>query len=121
MDLFDATIVGLQRAMSGTLQRQQVLANNLANANTPGFRRSDVDFHGALRAAFAAGADPERIRHLDFAVTSDRTSVMRADGNNVDVDAEMAALGENTLDHQSLTSVLAARIRILENVIGQVR
>ena len=44
MGIFDLTDTILERAMSGSELRQSVLANNLANANTPGFKRSDVDF-----------------------------------------------------------------------------
>jgi flagellar basal-body rod protein FlgB len=43
---------------------------------------------------------------------------MRADGNNVDVDGEMASLSENTLDYQAMTSVLSTRVKILETAIG---
>ena len=49
MDLFDSSIVGVEKAMQGSLLRQQVLANNIANANTPGFQRSDVNFQAALQ------------------------------------------------------------------------
>jgi flagellar basal-body rod protein FlgB len=121
LDLFDTTMVGLQRAMSGSLLRQQVLANNLANANTPGFKRSDVDFHGALEQAFSNQPDVQAVSATGFSIVTDRSTTMRADGNNVDVDAEMSNLSENTLDYQSLTSVLRSRIGILETAIGQVR
>jgi|1186.fasta_scaffold11831_2 flagellar basal-body rod protein FlgB len=121
VEIFDTTMVGLQRAMSGALLRQQVLADNLANANTPGFKRSDVDFHGQLAKALAGTQSPSDIRGTTFAVETDSTTSMRLDGNNVDVDAEMANLSENTLDYQSLTSVLTARVKILETAIGPVR
>jgi flagellar basal-body rod protein FlgB len=119
VELFDTTMVGLERAMSGAQMRQQVLANNLANANTPGFKRSDVDFHSALAAAFGqGGATPAQIAQARFDVSTDSATSMRMDGNNVDVDTEMANLSENSLDFQSLTSVLTSRIRILQNAIG---
>jgi len=121
LDLFDTTLVGLQRAMSGSLLRQQVLANNLANANTPGFKRSDVDFHSSLQLAFSQNPAPQAISDTGFEISTDRSTTMRADGNNVDVDSEMSNLSENTLDYQSLTSVLRSRIGILETAIGQVR
>lgn len=119
MELFDTTMVGLERAMSGAQLRQQVLANNLANANTPGFKRSDVDFHSALAAAFGqGGATPAQIQQAQFSSSTDSATSMRMDGNNVDVDTEMANLSENSLDFQSLTSVLTSRIKILQTAIG---
>ena len=107
MDLFDTSIVGLEQAMQGSLLRQQVLANNIANANTPGFKRSDVDFQSALAQAFSG---PPTTGQLDqpstFSPQADSTGAMRADGNNVDIDTEMADLTENTLDYQALESVM---------------
>lgn len=119
MELFDTTMVGLERAMSGAQLRQQVLANNLANANTPNFKRSDVDFHAALANAFDNGsASPTSLNATQFSIQTDTSSVMQADGNNVDVDTEMANLSENSLDYQSLTSVLASRVKILQTAMG---
>ena len=103
------------------LVRQQVLANNLANANTPGFKRSDVDFHGALEQAFSTQPTAQDVSATGFSVVTDRSTTMRADGNNVDVDTEMSNLSENTLDYQSLESVMASRISILKTAIGQVQ
>ena len=54
MTLIDNTQLGLERAISGASLRQSVLANNLANAETPGFRRMDVDFHDALAEAMGS-------------------------------------------------------------------
>src|SRR5690242_17858413 len=53
--LIDNTQLGLERAISGASLRQSVLANNLANAETPGYRRMDVDFHDALAQAMNSG------------------------------------------------------------------
>ena len=51
MELFDVTQKSLEVALHGTELRQQVVANNLANVNTPGFKRSDVEFGPALAEA----------------------------------------------------------------------
>jgi flagellar basal-body rod protein FlgB len=53
MDLFDTTQIALQRAIAGTSLRQQALASNLANADTPGYQRQDVDFQSALKSALS--------------------------------------------------------------------
>jgi flagellar basal-body rod protein FlgB len=118
MELFDPTLMGLQRAMSGAQMRQELLADNLANANTPGFRRSDVDFHAALAQAFSASGSPasSTVASTQFQAVQD-SSQMRADGNDVDVDSEMSKLAQNSLDYQSLVSAMAARVKILETAI----
>jgi flagellar basal-body rod protein FlgB len=117
MELFDTTQLGLERAISGAAQRQTALAANLANANTPGYKPKDVDFHSALRSAFAAGAGPREMAATPFAETS-QTSVMRPDGSGVDVDVESAQLAQNGLEYQTLVQVARGRIDILESAIG---
>ncbi len=118
MDLFDTTLVGLQRAMSGANLREQVLANNIANADTPNFKRSDVDFHAALAQAFSGQATPGQIGAVTFQSQTDTASTIQADGSNVDIDREMSSLSQNSLDYQSLSAVLATRVAILKTAIG---
>jgi len=114
--LFDVTQIALERALSGAAQRQQLLANNLANAETPGFKRSDLDFHAQLADALANGDG--NLSNLSFSPQTDSTTSMQADGNNVDVDTEMSNLSENALDYESLVSVANARLKMLQTVIG---
>ena len=114
MEIFDRTEHFLQRAIEGAALRQQVLTENLANANVPGYQRRDVDFHGALRAAMDRDAGTEQVR---FAAQVD-PGAARADGNGVDVDVESAKLAETGLSYQALVQVARARIDILESAMG---
>ena len=116
MELFDTVHVALERAIEGAGMRQQALAANLANVNTPGYRRQDVDFHGALQAAMAEG--PEAIAATPIAATVDAAAPMRPDGNSVDVDAESANLAQNALEYEALAQVLRARGDIIEIAMG---
>ena len=115
MSLFDSTSLVLQKAMSGAALRQSVLASNLANANTPGYIRKDVDFSGALRNAMDSGGD---VANVQFAPTVDQTAVMRQDGNGVDVDTEASNLAQNELNYEALVSVSSARLDILRYAMG---
>ena len=117
MELFDTTQLGLERAISGAAQRQTALAANLANANTPGYKPKDVDFHSALRAAFERGASGEEIHRTTFA-ESTQTGVVRPDGSAVDVDVESAKLSQNALEYQTLVSVARGRIEIIKSAMG---
>jgi flagellar basal-body rod protein FlgB len=110
MELFDTTQLGLERALSGAARRQSAIAANLANVNTPGYRRQDVDFHSALRDAFG--------RSRDAVAQVDRTSTVRVDGNSVDVDTEAAAQAKNGLEYEALSTVLKARNDILQIAMG---
>ena len=116
--LFDTTQIALERAISGAAQRHEALAANLANVNTPGYQRVDVDFHGALARAMGA-SDPKRaVETAGFATERDATAITRADGNGVDADAEAARLAANALEQQSAVQVAAARIHILRSAMG---
>ena len=114
--LFDTTQLALQGVISGAARRQEALASNLANANTPGYQRVDVDFHSALAAALGSGRDLE---HLSFTPQVDRTAgAVQADGNTVDPESESAKLAQNALEQQAAVQVAAARIAILKSALG---
>lgn len=115
MSLFDSTQIGLERAISGAGLRQTTLAQNVANANTPGYVRRDVDFKGTLRSAMRSGESPENV---SFSAQVDSGAALRADGNGVDIDAESASLAQNALEYQSLVSVARARVDILVFAMG---
>jgi len=116
MDLFDTTQYALNRAIAGTAVRQAAISNNLANADTPGYQRQDVDFHSALRSAIGQGNDA--VNAVEPAVQTDPTSALRYDGSNIDVDKENAAMAENGLEQEALVSVAKARVDILKTALG---
>ena len=116
MNLFDTTQLGLERAVAGAGMRQATLAGNIANANTPGYQRRDVDFHGALSAAMEAGSSA--VRQVTFKAATVPGSTMRADGNSVDIDVESANMASNALEYEALISVARGRIDVLESAIG---
>ena len=117
MPLFDITHVALERAMTGASLRQKTLTENLANANTPGYQRKDVDFHGALQSAMAGGS--AALHRTAFAAQQTGEGAVRADGGTVDVDKEAAELAENGLEYQALSTVVNARADILRAAMGR--
>jgi flagellar basal-body rod protein FlgB len=117
--LFDTTQLALERSISGAAQRQQALAANIANADTPGYQRVDVDFHGALAAAMGASDPSAAVSQASFSTQADRSvGAMKADGSGVDVDAESAKLAANALDQETAVQVLHARLGILKSAMG---
>jgi flagellar basal-body rod protein FlgB len=115
--LFDLTQIALDRALTGANTRQGVLSNNVANANTPGFLPSDVDFHSAIQAAMSAGNAEGSLAETAF-TPQQSGGPITADGNGVDMDVQMANLSENALDYEALTAVSHARLNMLSTVIG---
>ncbi len=116
MDLFDTTQTGLERALSGSSLRQQAIAQNLANVNTPGYRRQDVDFASALHAAWDQGT--AKVESVDPTVAVDQSAVMRADGSSVDIDTEAATQAKNGLQYEAISAVMKSRTAILRSAIG---
>ena len=115
VNLIDVTQSTLEAAMHGASLRHTVLAGNIANANTRGYQRRDVDFQGTLREALASGAPAPAAASFTVAVDP---GVVRADGNGVNIDVESARLAENDLAYESLAQVARARVDIIESAIG---
>jgi flagellar basal-body rod protein FlgB len=118
--LFDTTQLALQGVISGAAKRHEALASNLANANTPGYQRVDVDFHGRLAAAMARGTGAaSALEGLRFTPERDTSiGAVQADGSTVDAESESAKLAQNALESQAAVQVAAARIAILKSAMG---
>ncbi len=127
----------LRNGLDATALRHQVISNNLANVDTPRFKRSEVRFEDALHAAMAPEPPglPMEItnpRHLEPQkkpsfievqpeVVEIKDTTGRLDGNNVDIDAEMAHLAENTLLYNTMVQLVSKRLSGLRNVINEGR
>ena len=118
MNLIDTTQLGLERAIAGAGMRQATLAGNIANANTPGFQRKDVDFHTTLRSALASDTPTRDIRAVAFGETPGSGGTMRYDGNAVDIDVESATMAANGLEYETLVSVARGRTDVLRSAMG---
>jgi len=118
--LFDTTQLALERAIEGAGKRHEALAANIANANTPGYHRVDVDFHGALQAAMGGDEDSNTaLEGLSFSAAKDASAgATRADGSTVDIDSESAKLAANALEQQAAVQVAHARLGILKAAMG---
>jgi flagellar basal-body rod protein FlgB len=118
MGLFDITDAALQQGMAGAGLRQQLLANNLANVNTAGFKRSDVDFQSTLASALSSGRPESALGSLTFQPQVDNVTSMRADGNNVSADQELSEMTANAVQYEALAAVQKARFGWLRTAMG---
>lgn len=100
--------------MRGAWMRQTALTNNIANAETPGYSREEVNFESALQSAVGAGQPAEG---MQFQIQQQPASA-GPNGGAVSIDQEAARLAENGLDYQALTQVLGARNGIMRSAIG---
>lgn len=123
----------LPRAMTAASIRQEVISNNIANVNTPNYRRSTVDFEDLL-AREIYGEEPDgkldlvrtHDNHLPFkpfdfhaepTIAQDMTHSMRVDKNNVDIDIEMATLAKNQLYYNALVTEFGGYTTRIKNAI----
>jgi flagellar basal-body rod protein FlgB len=114
MSLIDPTQSALEAAMRGSMLRQTLLTNNLANADTPGYQRQDVNFQGALANAMSSGQSPDSVGFTPYT----QNQVLSADGNGVNAEQEQAYLSENGLLYENLTAVATTREQILKTAMG---
>ncbi len=91
-------------------QRQRLVASNLANLDTPGYRTKDVDFQFEYMS-LAPGAPPHVIEPPGL--------VVKNDGNNVSLDREARLLAENALRFNVATSLLRGELRELRKAIEE--
>ena len=117
----------LDKAADASYIRNEVITNNLANVNTPHYKRQDVQFETTLQAALAGGAHlrenvksvNENLNELDSFVYTDTTSLSyRLDGNNVDVDQEEAYLAENQIRYQTLIDMMTQEFGRYKTVLS---
>lgn len=120
----------LEKSLDAASLRNKVLSNNIANVDTPEFKRSDVDFKTILGEAMGIKGDdlPMRVtseRHLQKPELSNQVVVdhnstsFRNDGNNVDIEREMTNVAENGIYYNSVTRALTTQLSHLRTVITQ--
>jgi flagellar basal-body rod protein FlgB len=114
MDATGFQIDVLARLLDASALRHRVIANNVANINTPNFKRLDVSFEEDLTKAMANKTSPFEVQPK---IVEDNQSPPRADGNTVDIDREMNALLRNSVLFESAAQILSSRISSLRTAI----
>lgn len=109
-------IAGLQeQALMLRARRHEVLANNIANADTPGYQARDIDFQAAMRQAGEAIASGAPLTEPGL---SYRNPWQRAqDGNTVELQVEQAALADNAVHYQATLNFLGGAFSSLRLAI----
>lgn len=126
--LFNSSFSIARMALDGLALRRDIISQNIANVDTPGYRAQEVDFESALQRASNA---PYRlslaVTHAAHQTTSDgklplaqvsqRTGgSMRADQNNVDIDRELLELTETGIRYQAITQVVGKKYNLIKSI-----
>ncbi|AJY76562.1 flagellar basal body rod protein FlgB [Paenibacillus beijingensis] len=122
----------LHGALKAAETRQQVISDNIANADTPNFKRSDIMFEDLLSASIGGGETKPlsgfrtNSRHFVIGPTNqipgmqfvtDADSIMNNNGSNVDIDREMTLLAKNQLRYNLYTEQVNHDIKMMKTAI----
>ncbi|MNS92049.1 Flagellar basal body rod protein FlgB [compost metagenome] len=128
----------LQGSLHGLSSRNKAIGQNIANSDTPGYKRLEVSFEGNLRKAIDAKAaltddlplKTGSARHFSLGPTSDGSLTelrkvndesYRNDGNNVNIDLEMANLAETNIRYNTMASLAKGKFEGLKTLIRETR
>ncbi len=130
--LFDNTISLLEKVLDFASLRHGILAGNIANLNTPGYKARDLLFKEELQGAIRAMEKPEireaswsgnsidghkSLENLSPRLIFQKTLRVSEDGNTVDIDHEMSKLAENNLFYDVAVQLIAKKLNILKSSI----
>lgn len=122
----------LEKALGAASLRHKVISNNIANVNTPKFKKSEVSFEDQLALALNPNTTPiarTHARHLPLksglqvepTVNTITTTSLRSDGNNVDIDSEMASLSKNSIYYDAVAQQLNKYFSGIKSAINEGR
>lgn len=135
VDKLDNALNFNSQAMRLLGERQKILANNIANADTPGFKARDIDFSSELKQAVANGHTGNS--GLAMTTTSDRHIAIQPkgtmvhdlkyrvpdqpslDGNTVDMDRERSAFADNMLRQQASVTMMKSSISRIKSAMQE--
>jgi len=130
----DRTIATLQKSLDLRQQKQQVIAGNIANADTPGYAARKISFEENLRRAInTPEIDSKKTNAKHFpigstgisgvqaTVTQQRDGVNFGDGNSVSIDEEMLDLAENQLLYEASSQILKKKFSMLKYAVSDGR
>jgi flagellar basal-body rod protein FlgB len=111
----------LTKAADASYQREAILANNISNVDTPGYKRKDLNFEGVLSQELQSL--DKKISELDTSkltanVYTDHSNYSyRMDGNNVDIDTENVELASEQIKYEALTSSISSQFSRMKSVL----
>lgn len=116
----------LKNSMDASALRGKVIANNIANINTKGYKKLYVTFEDTLNDSMSGNTlKTDNNKHIqtgsgngEIAVQRDESTSMRQDGNNVDIDLEMTNQAANTLMYNALVQRVSGKISMKRYIIG---
>lgn len=111
----------IQRALDVAWKRNEIISENIANVDTPGYKRKDVQFESYLNSELKNSLISEKSKlanDTDIKVVYDNSNYSyRLDGNNVDIEREMAIMAENTIRYYTLINRISSQFDKIRTII----
>ena len=114
----------LQQAADASWLRNTIISNNIANVDTPNYKRSDVQFETYLIEQMAGGdtmdhyVDEMDLSTIEATIYTDNSNLSyRMDGNNVDIDTENAELAKNQIKYSVMTDAISQEFARIKSVL----
>ena len=117
MDKTSSTADLLAAALTAEALRQKTISNNIANLQTPGYRRRDVKFEELLAEAMDSQGNVDA-SEVEPAVYQPRNAPVKANGNDVHLEIEVGEMVKNSLRHKTLARLLAKKISGIDKIIN---
>lgn len=114
----------MDKAIKSSWERQELLTNNVANVDTPGYRRKDLNFEKVLTSELEKAKDIHSldVNKLYGEITSPYSGFQhRIDGSNVDIDHEMAEIAKNKIKYDALVTQTSRHLQRIKSVVNNVR
>ena len=111
----------LEKSLNASWARNDTIAQNIANVDTSNYKRKDVVFEDYLKDSMGrTDLEGKNIDEIQPTVVQDNSNTsMRIDGNNVDIDSEMASLAKNTIRYNALVQLINGNYSKIKNVIRE--
>ena len=122
MALFDKTMDTVAKSLDLHLQRHAIIADNIANAETPFFKARRIDFEAELQRAVEENDTMPGIsdvQSVEGRISQEPFSEVGQDLNSVDMDREMAAMNKNDVKYSANSQVLSRKLLLLKYAIGE--
>lgn len=110
----------LDRSLDASAKRETIISNNIANVDTPGYKRKDIDFETELKHAILHSANisiDQAVKNTTYSKLNDKQYIdhagfsYRLDQNNVDVDTENVELASEEIRYQTLAKAVSNEIK----------
>jgi len=108
IDMFEVNLSGvMEKSLDALWLKQNVISNNIANVDTPGYKSQEVKFENLLSEAVSNSGDISNLEVPNAVIIKNEDTSVRVDGNNVDIDTENLELYRTQIQYEYMVQKLS--------------